>query len=422
MDIDFKAVQPEEAIKYFRQKGYKTSFDWREVWQEEHATAFTVAKATRLDILQDIRGAMDNAIADGTTFETFQSQLTPTLQKKGWWGIKEMEDPKTGELRDVQLGSARRLRTIYDTNLRSAYSAGAWERIQRTKQTRPFLRYVVVDDNRLREKHRGWQGTILPIDHPFWETFYPPNGWHCRCSVQQLSQRDLDRRGLKVTEIAPSPPLITHQNKKTGRIDITPRGIDPGFGFNIGKARMRALTPPPVNKPLNVPYMGDPAKVLMPPPRKVPQSVLLDSDLSEEEYITAFLKEFDAKPSKPVIFKDVTGEEIIISADLFKTAGGRTKLNRKGDYNRAQHILLLAQSIKDPDEIWWVWEEYPKGRMTLRRKYIASYDIEGVSTSAFSVFDTGRDGWNGITTFIPDKKGYTDRQRNGALIYQKKTK
>ncbi len=64
----------------------KVSFDWRDVWQQEHAHAFTVAKAARADILADIHEAVDNAIREGTTLHQFRKQLTPLLQKKGWWG------------------------------------------------------------------------------------------------------------------------------------------------------------------------------------------------------------------------------------------------------------------------------------------------------------------------------------------------
>ena len=43
------------------------------------------------------------------------------------------------------------------------------------------LRYVAVLDARTRPEHRAWHGLILPIDHPLWDTHYPPNGWGCRC-------------------------------------------------------------------------------------------------------------------------------------------------------------------------------------------------------------------------------------------------
>ncbi len=131
--ISLTPLPPEEAIAFFRQKGYRIGFDHRDVWQREHQAAFTVAKAMRLDILRDIRGAVDKALADGVPLEQFKRDLKPILQAKGWWGVKPLRDPATGEVVQAQLGSGRRLKTIYDTNLRTAHAEGQWERIQRTK-------------------------------------------------------------------------------------------------------------------------------------------------------------------------------------------------------------------------------------------------------------------------------------------------
>ena len=47
-------LPPAEAIKWFESKGYKLGFDWRDTWRDEHAWAFTVAKAMQLDLLGDI--------------------------------------------------------------------------------------------------------------------------------------------------------------------------------------------------------------------------------------------------------------------------------------------------------------------------------------------------------------------------------
>lgn len=230
-------VPPAEAIAYFRRKGYRISFSWQDVYAVEHARAFTVAKAMSLDILEDIRAAVDKAISEGVTFQEFRRSLEPTLQEKGWWGQKRITDPLTGEEREVQLGSPRRLRTIYDVNLRTAYAAGSWERIQRTKERRPYLRYVAILDGRTRPHHRGWHGTVLPADHPWWQTHYPPNGWGCRCSVQQLSERDLERFGYSVTDDPPDTGLTrTWTNPRTGEIRRVPLGIDPGWDYNPGMA------------------------------------------------------------------------------------------------------------------------------------------------------------------------------------------
>jgi hypothetical protein len=78
----------------------------------------------QIDILRDIREAVDAALAEGITFEQFRKDLAPLLVQKGWWGRAKMEDPLTGEIKNVQLGSTRRLKVIYDTNLRTAHSEG----------------------------------------------------------------------------------------------------------------------------------------------------------------------------------------------------------------------------------------------------------------------------------------------------------
>lgn len=416
---DLKPLAPKEAVDFFQKKGYKTGFSWQDVWEEEHAYSFTVAKAMRNDILQDIRSAVDEAITKGVPFKQFAADLEPTLADKGWWGRKKMVDPRTGKEKLVQLGSPHRLRTIYHTNLRSAYAAGGWERIQRVKKTRPYLRYVAVMDDNTRDQHRTWHNIILPVDHPFWQQFYPPNGWGCRCTVQQLSERDLERRGLKIT---PDDTLPKAQkdftNKRTGEIIKVPAGIDPGFGFNIGQARMRALTPPLLNRPLDVPFIGNPAKQAMPKRRALPKDVLYPDGLSDEEYVGRFLKDFDAG-KKAVVFTDVAGEEVIISDALFKTTTGRLKVSKDFRYRQ---LGLLAKTIKDPDEIWHVWEEYPAGRMTLRRKYLARWDVEGQESPGFVLFDTGADGWSGVTAFPPKKEKYFEKQRNGALVYRRPDK
>ena len=229
-------VPPEEAVKHFQAKGFHVGFDWRDTDAGTHVRSFTVAKAMKLDILQDIQEAVDAAIADGRTFDWFRGNLEPILRRKGWWGRQSMIDPLTGETRIVQLGSPRRLRIIFDTNVRMAYAHGRWQGIERLKEQMPYLRYVAVRDARTRPQHAAWHGAVLPVDHPFWRTHYPPNGWRCRCIVQQLSDDDLERYGHKVSS---GPPPGSEQtrpwvNRRTGEPARVPVGIDPGFAHNVG--------------------------------------------------------------------------------------------------------------------------------------------------------------------------------------------
>ena len=225
-----------EAIAHFRAKGFHIGFDWRDTSAGQHVASFTVAKVARLDILQDIRTAMDRVKAEGRTFDDFRNELEPILRRKGWWGRQRMADPLTGQTRIVQLGSLHRLRIIFDTNLRMATAHGQWQRIERLAEVMPYLRYSAVQDARTRPEHLAWHGTVLPWDHPFWRTHYPPNGWRCRCAVQQLGEDDLERFKLKVSKNPPdgwdaARPWRDRRNEETHQI---PPGIDPGFAHNVG--------------------------------------------------------------------------------------------------------------------------------------------------------------------------------------------
>lgn len=190
----------------------------------------------KIDLLGDIRRAVDEALAEGQTFEHFRDRLEPLLRARGWWGRREMVDPQTGETRIVQLGSPHRLRTIFDTNLRTSYARGRWQRIESVKADLPYLRYVAVLDQRTRPEHMAWHGTVLPVSHPFWQSHYPSNGWYCRCIVQQLAEGDLERFGYKVSDGPPAGAGRTRPwiNKRTGERIQVPVGIDPGFTHNVG--------------------------------------------------------------------------------------------------------------------------------------------------------------------------------------------
>jgi len=211
---------------------------WSEMWHEDHARAFTVAKVAKLDLLATIRRSLDDMLRNGGTFEQWQAAIRPELEKAGWWGRVD-DRTLTGADHAITVGP-RRLRTIYDTNLRMSRAAGRWSRIQELKAERPFLRYTAVMDARTRPEHRVWHGTILHVDDPWWDTHYPPCGWFCRCTVRQLSQRDLDRKGWSVSKVPPEGPPKRFY-RAGGEMVAVPAGIAPGFAYNPGKASMAAV-------------------------------------------------------------------------------------------------------------------------------------------------------------------------------------
>jgi uncharacterized protein with gpF-like domain len=156
---------PKEALEFFEKKGLKPGFSFEDVWKEEHNIAFTIAKVMELDILADVQESLIKSLKEGIPFEEWKRDILPTLDKSGWTQFNK-DRPKP-----------RRLRIIYDTNMRMARSTGQWERIQRTKKTRPFLSYEAGPAVKHRDEHIPWFGVVLPVDDPFWDTAMPVNGY-----------------------------------------------------------------------------------------------------------------------------------------------------------------------------------------------------------------------------------------------------
>lgn len=236
-------LPPERAVEYFQAKGLRITAGWRDMVPAGHAGAFTVAGVLKGDVLQDIRNALDKALADGLTFQDFLKRLRPQLKARGWWGVAH--DPATGEVLPGRAMTPRRLRTVFQTNMQSAYMAGRYKAQLENADRRPFWQYVAILDSRTRPRHRSLNGRIFRYDDAAWGVLYPPNGYNCRCRVKALSAEefqagggalskgdghleeievDLGKRGGKV-------PVTAYRDPGTGRL-FAP---DPGFDSNPGK-------------------------------------------------------------------------------------------------------------------------------------------------------------------------------------------
>jgi len=246
-------LPPEEIIKQFRDKGYTFSWDWHDVQKEAHAKAFTVAKVMKLDILQDIRAAVDKSISEGITFEQFKKELAPKLKAKGWWGkvpaAQVPTDPNITPLPEgnYQLGSVYRLKTIFQTNTQVAYMAGRWKALKENSGSRPWFEWVAVLDRKTRATHKAMNGKIFRYDDPIWETFSPPIDWRCRCRLRSRSEADVKNLGLKTSDSSRDYSLqdrwLDPKNEALGKVKVgvykggkTTVETGRGWAYNKGEA------------------------------------------------------------------------------------------------------------------------------------------------------------------------------------------
>lgn len=239
---DLFKLTPAEAVRYLQRRGHVTqTFDWRDLWQDEHARQFTVSRLARLDLLQALQAGITESVQGELSRRDWMRNARGLLAKEGWWGERTVLDPATGDAVTTIFDNAR-LKLIFDMNTRMAHSAGLWERIERNKASHPYVRYITKGDERVRAAHRQWNGLTLPVDHPHWQILWPPNGWRCRCRVMSMTTREYARRRAagSITTAAPKLPTREWVNKRTGEIMQVPVGIDPGFDYNVGVAGARA--------------------------------------------------------------------------------------------------------------------------------------------------------------------------------------
>jgi hypothetical protein len=244
---------PPEVTRFFEDKGWKPAFSYKDVFGDEHANAFSVAKVTELELGTLFKNSIGKALAEGRGFETWRKQVVEDLTRAGWGKPRLVEDHLTeGGLpgRMVNFTAPGRLQTIFWGNMASARSAGQWERAQRTKRALPYFLYLHTTSAHPRKDHLQWVGIIRPVDDPIWASIFPPNGWRCKCAVRQISAREAEallarewKEGdtVRYTSEAPVIELRTLVNKRTGEVLQVPVGCDPGWGGNPGLARVKGM-------------------------------------------------------------------------------------------------------------------------------------------------------------------------------------
>lgn len=234
-------LPPERAVEYLRSRGTRIAGDWKSVAAAVRSGSFSVAGVTKAQVLDDIRAALDDALASGQTYDQFRASLVPKLQAAGWWG-RWPHDTETGEILPGKGIKPRRLETIFRTNLQGAYMAGRYKGMVEASDSHPFWMYVAVMDGRTRPAHQLLNGRVFRWDDPVWQVIYPPNGYNCRCRVRALSAGDMRRKKLSLSESAGHIDTVNVDLGKRGGV-IPVQGLrdpatgrrfapDPGFDHN----------------------------------------------------------------------------------------------------------------------------------------------------------------------------------------------
>ena len=219
-DFDFpepeilaEGVTPEEAIAWWKQRARLTDEEARALDEGARRRAFYVTGLARRDLVRLVSDGIQAALENGETLPQFRERTKEAIQAQGW--------------------HERRVELIFRTNMHAAYAAGRWKKIQAVKEARPYLQYV-ARMIRTRPSHAILHGLVYPVDHEFWKSNYPPNGFRCHCDAITLSARQVERRGLTVQKEMPKPGVWT--DPKTGmEYFVHFPGAGKGFRSNPGR-------------------------------------------------------------------------------------------------------------------------------------------------------------------------------------------
>ncbi|OOF59300.1 phage minor head protein [Rodentibacter myodis] len=237
-------LPPKKAIEFLKsKKAFLDHIDEKGLMDSARAKATRIANLSSLEMTKDIYQSLIEAQQQGQSFGEWKKGIFEHFKKKGWIAGYDkgylLADPKTGEY----FGTPRRLETIYRTNMQAAYSSERYQQMRDNADSRPYWQYSAVNDDRTRPSHSAMSGLVYRYDDPFWNVFYPPNGFNCRCSVIALAERDIARRHLVVGEsqerlIEYNRKINATQTEKTTAFKVSDDKwvvTDRGFDYNVGR-------------------------------------------------------------------------------------------------------------------------------------------------------------------------------------------
>lgn len=231
-----------EAIEFILGKQEVPSDEWdADLWRgEEREVALRAFFSSRVEnarFLDRARSFLFDTLA-GTTEKvvgpdgverialrggdraTFVRRMREFMIREGMVsGEEEFFRVNDRDVRDIR--SERRLRLIYDTNMRQAYGYGQWKQGQTPAILRRFPAQRFVRDREVfieRPRHAKHEGDVrLKSDEEYWADYqndpaiggfgvpWPPFGFGSGMGVRDVSREEARELGLQVDEPQPVP-------------------------------------------------------------------------------------------------------------------------------------------------------------------------------------------------------------------------
>lgn len=198
----------QEAVDYFRERVPVSAEVFYQIAEDYRGLAFTVSGYSAVQVLKRFYEELLAALEEGCTLTEFQANMEVFLEVEGYDGLNPFQADN-----------------IFRTNIQTAYNVGHYQKMTDpgVMRLRPYWQYDAVNDSHTRPSHLAMDGKVFPADSPVWDTWFPPNGFRCRCTVKTLSKRQVEQRGLTVETSAPRTALPDPQfSTNPAKVRFTP--------------------------------------------------------------------------------------------------------------------------------------------------------------------------------------------------------
>jgi SPP1 gp7 family putative phage head morphogenesis protein len=202
----FSALPFDQAVEFFNAKRVMTPDEFAQLEDRYKARGFAIAGVYDRRVLAEAHGVLSDTIATGRSERDNQRALREAFTSAG------LDAPDSFQLQ-----------TIYDQAILGAYAGGRWAQLtdRDVMRARPYWQYRTAGDNRVRPAHRAMDKKVFPADSPVWQSWYPPNGFRCRCGVDSMSESEVRAQGITVESdvphvIALPDGTVAHMNPDPG--------------------------------------------------------------------------------------------------------------------------------------------------------------------------------------------------------------
>lgn len=374
-----------QANKFMSKRLAVTEDEFKNLSQFEREFAFTISGATQLKTSQDVLAKLTEAFRNGYTYQTFKKNL----------GVTDI--------------AGNNLKLAFRQNMNTAYMVGRYNQMKSVAEYLPYWEYYTVGDDRVREEHAALHGEIRRHDDPFWNIWYPPNGYNCRCGVRALTQEQVDAMGIEPGAGIPDYEELVQKGKIT---DVNLSGAHQakdkflpaeGFRHNAAKVRTEWLD---MLKKENLAKSTPVTEMVISSNTWERQGLKKFSAMGykTEADLKRYTKESIAEKlekSLPEKFLDKFGKNVFIDKKDFIR-------HIQKDTTRFSFAPHIKDILTNPDEVWTHLQVEGK-HVILVRNYLKRINSDNIQLVVKS-----KNGISTITTLIV--KGNIDNVRVGTLL------